>query len=321
VTAPSTRASKPLNGFRTRLARARIYVLLHWFPVLHARRYYRSRTGKRLRYRNVKDLNEKLFWLERYWRHPLVSECTDKVRARDYVASRGFGSLLNEFYAVYDSASAIDLSALPDQFVLKCNHGCAYNLFCLDKGSFDLQGAIAQLQVWMKQKYGLSSAEWHYAKIKPRIMAEKLIPHEEYELMDYQLYCFNGHPACFLVRNDRGGKLDLGMALSYTLDWKRVIYRNDENMSQHFDDPPYREEMIRCAAGLSRDFPFVRVDFYGLKDRFYFGELTFSPIGNVLSSYLPEAVTEMGKLLSLPPKYRRRRAIESAGAPTSDAGR
>ena len=75
-------------------------------------------------------------------------------------------------------------------------------------------------------------------------------------------------------------------------------------MSTKCDEPSYREEMIRSATGLSRGFPFVRVDFYGLKDRFYFGELTFSPIGNVLSSYKSDVLLELGKQLELPPKYR-----------------
>ena len=278
-------------------------VLIRGFPVYHARRYYRSRTGKKLRYRNVQDLSEKLFWLERYWRHPLVARCTDKYLAREYVASCGFGALLNELHGVYDTPDAIDFDALPDQFVLKCNHGCDYNLFCTDRESFDAEGARRQLRTWMGETYGRETAEWHYAGIKRKILAERFIPHEEYGSMDYQIYCLNGRPAFFLARNDRGGKLPLGGSHTYSLDWQRRLdYRDDEDQIEDFKEPAYRETMIECAQALSRPFPFVRVDFYGLADTMVFGELTFSPIANVLDSYWPEVVAELGQRLKLPPK-------------------
>ncbi len=296
------------QGLVTRARRLRTEIMIWGFPVYHARRYYRSRTGKKLRYRNVTDLNEKLFWLERYWRHPLVARCTDKLLAREYVESCGYGELLNQLYGVYDSPEAIDFDALPNQFVLKCNHGCGYNLFCPDKASFDTGAARRQLRTWLGETFGRSSAEWHYAHIRPRIFAERFIPHDEYGSMDYQIYCFNGSPSFFLVRNDRGGKLPLGHALTYSLDWRKLPYRiGEEEVAEGFSEPAYRETLIACAATLCRPFPFVRVDFYGLENMFVFGELTFSPIGNVLQSYKPEVVAELGTRLTLPPRYRRRR--------------
>jgi len=294
------------SSLTMRAKRLRTKVMIRGFPVYHARRIYRSRTGKKLRYKNVQDLNEKLFWLERYWRHPLVARCTDKYLVRDYVASCGFGVLLNELYGVYDTPDAIDFDALPDQFVLKCNHGCGYNLFCTDKGSFDTEEARGQLRTWMGETYGRESAEWHYAGIKRKILAERFIPHEEYGSMDYQIYCFNGSPAFFLARNDRGGKLPLGGSHTYSLDWQqRLPHRTDEDLlKQDFKEPAYREAMIECAEALSRPFPLVRVDFYGLDDIVVFGELTFSPIANVLDSYRPEVAAELGRWLKLPPKYQ-----------------
>jgi len=284
--------------------------MIRGFPVYHARRLYHSRTGKKLRYGNVQDLNEKLFWLERYWRHPLVARCSDKYLVREYVASCGLDRLLNELYGVYDSPEQLDFDALPQQFVLKCNHGSGYNIFCPDKSSFDAEGARRQLSSWMGESFGRASAEWHYAHIQRKILAERFLPHEEYGSMDYQIYCFNGRPAAILARNDRGGKLDGGAALTYSLDWRqRLPYRiGEDRVEAAFAEPSYREEMIRCAEVLSKPFPLVRADFYGLDDMFVFGELTFSPIGNVLESYNPEVVAELGTRLQLPPKYRPSRS-------------
>ena len=37
--------------------------------------------------------------------------------------------------------------------------------------------------------------------------------------------------------------------------------------------------MVRISKILSKDFPFVRVDFYDIEGKVYVGELTFTPCG------------------------------------------
>jgi hypothetical protein len=175
---------------------------MRWFPVSYAKLYYKARTGKRLDYRNVQNLNEKLFWLGRYWRDPLISICSDKYAVRKYVEERGFSSLLNEPYGLYDEVEKVDITALPNQFVLKCTHGCKYNIFCTDQSGLDSAATTDRLQSWMGKTYGVDTAEWHYARIPPRIIAERHIEPLDGVLMQFQLYCFNGKPTFYLARND-----------------------------------------------------------------------------------------------------------------------
>ena len=58
--------------------------------------------------------------------------------------------------------------------------------------------------------------------------------------------------------------------------------------------------MKKLAATLAEGFPFVRVDFYEIDGRVYFGEMTFTPgAGNF--SYKSEGTDEyLGGLLTLP---------------------
>ena len=45
--------------------------------------------------------------------------------------------------------------------------------------------------------------------------------------------------------------------------------------------PMCLDEMLYYSRMMSSPFPFVRVDFYNVGDKLYFGELTFSPGGGI----------------------------------------
>ena len=47
--------------------------------------------------------------------------------------------------------------------------------------------------------------------------------------------------------------------------------------SKIFEKPKNLQTMVNLAEKLSKNFPFVRVDFYNINGVIYFGELTFSP--------------------------------------------
>ena len=46
--------------------------------------------------------------------------------------------------------------------------------------------------------------------------------------------------------------------------------------------PPFFEQMKNDAETLSKDFPFVRVDFFIANNRYYFAELTFTPSAGMM---------------------------------------
>jgi hypothetical protein len=281
------------------------YIMSHWFPVTYARYRYHLGTGKHLRYRRATDMNEKLFWLERYWRHPLVVRCSDKYSVRQYVEECELGELLNELYGVYDKPSEIDFSALPDQFVLKCTHGCQYNMFCTDKREFDESEARDKLERWLREAYGRDRVEWHYLQIRPRIVAERYLQAGPQGLKEVQFFCFHGEPKAILARNDLGLNEGEGRAVSYDLEWRRTFLRKgEETIGEGFEEPRDLAKMTSAAARLAEPFPHVRVDFYEVGHAAVFGEMTFSTSGNILSRYKPEAVRWFGDQLRLPDRWR-----------------
>ena len=75
-------------------------------------------------------------------------------------------------------------------------------------------------------------------------------------------------------------------------------------MSIDIEKPEKLDSMISYAECLARPFPNVRVDFYLVGDRVYFGELTFSTSGNILYNYNDKVLKEWGDELVLPEKIR-----------------
>ena len=269
---------------------------------------YFLRTGRWLNLKNPQDLNEKFQWIAVNWRNPLITRCADKHLVREYLKEKGCEDILNEVYGVYERAEDIPFDLLPQKFALKCNHGSHMNIICEDKSTFDKDEAVSKLNKWMRKDYGRGT-EWQYRPIPKRIIAEKYIESTDGKMTEYQIFCFNGKPQFFLVRNDlRNSSIDkanMQYAVSYTMDWKRVYMRKGEEAYQ-FELPKPRnyQKMIDYAVRLAADFPQVRVDYYEVDDRLLFGELTFSSNGNVQTKYKREYIVELGKKIELPAPYR-----------------
>lgn len=268
---------------------------------------YFLRTHKLWDDRHPKDLNEKMLWLARYWRNPLIMKCADKYKVREYLQEKGCGDILNDLYQVCEKGGQINFNALPNKFVLKCNHGSRMNIICEDKSTFDTEGAVKQLNEWMKFQYG-RGVEWQYKDIERKILVEKYLESKDGKMMEYQIFCFNGKPGFFLVRNDlRKSQIDkenLEFAVSYTIDWKRIYMRkNEEQYNFDLPKPHNYQKMIDYATILSKDFPQVRIDYYEIDDRLIFGEMTFSSNGAIQSNYKDEYVQQYGELLVLPEKF------------------
>lgn len=251
-----------------------------------------------------RTLNEKLLWISLYWQHPLKTRCADKWKVRDYI-TKDCGlpeSLLVPIIGVYDSSSEIDFDSLPEQFVLKCNHGCGYNILVDDKSKIDKSEVCRQLDEWMATYYRGAVGEIHYMGIKPhKILCEKYLqPLNETSMTDYKMFCLNGEPQFVQVCYDRD--FDVGIA-------KRGVYSLDE--WKQFDCPPAEierpkslDKMIEYAKVLASEFPFVRVDYYEIEGSPMISELTFSPFGNMIDFYSNETLLKYGKKLKLPRKYK-----------------
>ena len=266
-------------------------------------RYYRI-TGRKLDWNNPTNLSEKQLWLNRYDCTPIKVQCADKYRMKQYVADCGLDEINVPLIGVWDRVEDLDCDKLPNQFVLKTNHGCGTNIICKDKSLLDIDDAKQKLANWLKIDFGKLYNEQHYKYIRPCIFAEQYLPALDKFQTDYKIQVINGEPYCILICADRdtNGHAQL---FSYDLDWNRIALLNgeEETLERQFDKPKNLSKMLEYARILSKPFPYVRVDFYEVNGKLYIGELTFTPYGNIMTYYKDEILEDMGNKLILPEKY------------------
>lgn len=278
------------------------YALSGVSPKLASHLWYFYCFRKPLNLRSPKTLNEKLMWLKlnTYRNDPLVTQCADKYRVREYIEQVGCPELLNTLYGAWDSAEQIDWDSLPDAFVLKCNHGCGYNILCAEKSKLDIPGTRQLLDQWMHTDFWRVLAEVQYQNIPKKIICEAFLG-DGNPLLDYKIYCFHGKAEYILVCTER----EFGTPKFYFFNraWELCpITRDGKKAGGDFtvERPSRLEEMLEYAERLSAPFPFVRVDFYYVEGRIVFGELTFIPSGALDATRLPETDVMFGEMLELP---------------------
>jgi len=120
------------------------------------------------------------------------------------------------------------------------------------------------------------------------------------DLRDYKFMCFNGRVKCSFVCSDRNNGKGLKITF-FDRDWKKLPFeRHYPSSTKDIAMPSQYHEMIRLAEKLSENMPFVRVDFYEIARKIYFGELTFFP-GSGLEEFTPdEWDRKLGDWLRLP---------------------
>ena len=261
--------------------------------------YFRIVLKKKLNLDNPQTFNDKLQWLKLYY-YPFnntVIKCADKYAVREYIEEKGYGEILVPLLGNWENAKQIEWDKLPEKFVLKCNHGCAYNILCNDKNKFDKKQAIRQLDKWMKEDFGAFNIELHYSKIKPH-----MITCEEFlgeSITDYKFFCFNGKPRFIYVSNDLIHDRQAQIGFFYLDGKKMPLKREDYTDIENVELPSFFNEMHTVAKKLCTDFPFVRVDFFVANNRYYFAELTFTPSACMMPFNPDKYDSEWGKLLDI----------------------
>jgi hypothetical protein len=232
---------------------------------------------------NPRTFDEKIQWYKLYYHDPLMTDLTDKFAVRKYVESKGLAPILNELYGVYNSADEIDLSKLPDSFVIKATHGWNMNILYKDKKNIKWDECCRKMNRWLKTNHYYRAREWSYKNIKPRLMCEKYLENEEFnELIDYKFYCYNNKPEVLFVCTGRFS-VDGVKYNAYDMNWNRIYtYKGKPCSDLVIEKPSTFESMISVAEKLCKGFPFVRVDLYSVKDQIIFGELTFYPDGGLM---------------------------------------
>lgn len=244
---------------------------------LYLKMLFPLRTGYKLNLKNPQTFNEKLQWLKLNNRKPEMVTMVDKVEAKKYVADIIGEEYIIPTIGVYNSVDEIDFDKLPNQFVLKCTHDSGGIVICSDKSKLNIEEAKDKLRCGLKVNYYYQNREWPYKQVKPRIIAEKYMVDESgYELKDYKFFCFDGKVELLFVATDRGSKTEETKFDFFDKNFKHLPFLNGHpNSTKPIKKPIGFDKMKELAAKLSQGESHLRVDFYDVNGKIYFGELTF----------------------------------------------
>lgn len=241
---------------------------------------YKLIMGKKLNLKNPMSFNEKIQWLKLYNRKDIYTTMVDKYEVRKYISEKMGEEYLIPLIGVYDNPDEIDFNKLPNKFVIKCTHDSGTVIICKDKNKLDIKSTKKKLKKFLKRNYFYVHREWPYKNVKPRIVIEKYIEdNNRHELVDYKIYAFNGKCDYVMVCFDRfNGKTKF---IYFDREWniKKEFSKDGLKYGENIkiDKPKKLEKMFEYAEKLSKEIPFLRVDFYEANGKMYFGELTFYP--------------------------------------------
>lgn len=269
-----------------------------WPDKFYISSLYRLRFHRKLNWESPRSFNEKLNWMKLFYHNELFTKLADKYEVKNFVSDRIGEQYVVENYGVYDTWEDIDFTKLPEQFVIKGTHDSGGVFVCKDKDTFNYEWTRKAVDKNRKKNFYYHLREWPYKNIKPRIVIDRFLDdHTGNELRDYKWWCFNGMPT-YMYCTIKGRNVFENF---YDMNFKPVdINHGFPRHQPEFEKPSQFDLMKKLAAKLSQGIPFVRVDFFQVEEKVYFGEFTFYDWAGLrpFSSY--ETDLELGQLIELP---------------------
>ena len=274
--------------------------LFNWIPDdKYLKIKYRIKTKDKLNLENPGNYNEKIQWIKMNFRKDEHINMVDKYEARKFIEEKLGSKYLIPLIGIWDKTSDIDFAKLPDSFVLKCTHDSGSFIICRDKSKLNIAKTKRKLNRNLKRNYYYKSREWLYKDIKPRIICEQLLKNEDgSEIKDYKAFGFNGVVKFIGVRYSHEGQMTAQM---FDTDWNSLD-RPDMLLpgDTRIDKPQTLDEIINITRILSAEMPMLRVDLYTIRDRVYFGEMTFYHGSGFDTIHLEDLEAKMGDWIELP---------------------
>ena len=266
---------------------------------------YKRRFGYKMDLKNPKTFTEKLQWYKLYFKGDgHLERIVDKYLFKDYIKEH-----LGEGYTIPLLGAWTDINQLekdwdrlPEEFCLKSTLQSDGNCikFIHNKSSIPFDTIKKELKEWLNPKKTLINSFCKaYYNATPRILAEEYMQNVKDQLFDYKFFCFDGEPYCIYTAvehfSEKGSTITF-----YDLNWEKMDVQYGNHEVGDLPKPMHYEEMLAISKKLSKEFPFLRVDFFDTKDKLLLAELTLYP-GGGNTPYKPNSFNEtLGEHFKLP---------------------
>lgn len=280
-----------------------IYNFLSFIPdKAYLKLIYFIRFHKRLNLEEPKTFNEKMQWLKLYDRNPKYIDMVDKCSAKEFVTKIIGEEYIIPTIGIYNSFDEINFEQLPNQFVIKCTHDSNGLIICRDKKQLNIDKAKKDINTSLYYNYYYGGREWPYKNVKPRIIIEKYMNDgKNDEINDYKCFCFNGKVEYIQVDYDRFKNHGRN---EYDRDWNYIPFTTDfpTDKNRIIEKPKKLKLLIELVEKIVKNIgieSFVRIDMYIVKDKIYFGEITFYPGSGFLKFEPSEYDKKIGDLVNI----------------------
>ena len=247
---------------------------------------------------NPKTFNEKLQWLKLNDRTSLHTISADKYKVREYVKEKIGEEYLIPLVLETKNVRDIIPENLPDfPFIIKTNHDSSGGIIVRDKTKHNWINVQNTLSKFLNINYYYRYKEWQYKNIERRVVVEELLMDQSGEIpFDYKMHYFNGKLLFTQVDIDREKNHRRNL---YDVDWNLMDVQWVYKAGSEVKKPKLYDKMITLGETFAKDFCYLRVDFYHVNDKIYFGELTFHAESGC-GAFTPEHYdADFGKLLKL----------------------
>ena len=269
---------------------------------------YKNNFKKDLDINNPVFFTEKLQWYKVNYRTRAMEQAVDKLSFKSYINEKLGDGFVVPHYGAWTSVRAFkkDWDKLPKSFVLKSTlQSDGKNIKIIkDKSLISKKQLFKELKSWLKVKNTLINSYCSaYYNATPRIIAEEYVEWIGDQLYDYKFFCFNGEPYCAYAAMDhfKNGENSHDYSISfYDTEWNKMSVTYGEHKNDDIPKPVHLSQMLDICKVLSKDFPFVRVDFFDTDDTVYVAELTFYPGGGNVPYKPIEFDRTLGDLFVLP---------------------
>lgn len=271
---------------------------------LEKNRFYKK-TGYKLNLKNPQSFSEKIIWKKIYDRNPLIPLTADKYEVRSYLkkvlGEKTANNILIPLLYVTEKPESIPFEKISPPFIVKPNHTSGTNII-VDNSHFDKKEIINTCQKWIRTPFGLEKLEWGYQPIRRKIVIERLLQEKDGSIpKDFKFHMIHGKCVYIVVIFNRTNHLS---ASRFDKNWNDLSFVDLTNDSgPKIEKPKNYEIMLEIAEKLSASFDYVRVDFYNLKGKIYFGELTHYPDSGTRRFQPVSFDFEIGKEWKIQPEY------------------
>lgn len=231
-----------------KLGRSKLLYILNDKQFLSLKYYFYYK--RKLNWEHPTLFSEKLQWIKLYYRNPLMTKLVDKYEVKEYVAKKIGAEHVVPLYKVWDSVDDIDISDLPNEFVLKATHDSGGSAICKDKSTFDLKAAKDKLKKCIDADSYYADREWPYKNVKRRIIAEKYIDSlGKRDSIEYKITCFHGKVGFVTIcKGIAHAGFDDRYNNHYDVDFNQLHwYAHYKEAPDKIEKPEQWDELIRLA--------------------------------------------------------------------------